>query len=435
MIIFNGLISIGNVGTLLFVVFTVLLFGYAIGRITIKGISLGDAGVFIIALLFGALFFRVVSVTNVVDGTETTKEILSFIGSSSQYDFTGGLSIIESLGLILFVTSVGYIAGPKFFGNFKRNFKSYVLLGAVVILAGGLAAAGCIGLGELIGYGSSIETQDGFVAMIVGLLSGSLTSTPAFSAAKATVDAQYQGLVSVGHGIAYIFGVVGVVLFVQLIPKITKANMDEERAKLVIKTEPKTEEKSKKPLGKLFEIDHMGIAGFSLAAILGTVIGQIKIPLSSAGFNGTCFSLTTTGGCLLVSLVLGHFGRIGRVSIMPSQSTLKLFRELGLVLFLVGAGIPGGAEFIENFDPMYFVYGIIMTIVPLIIGFFFAKYVLKLSLLNNLGSLTGGMTSTPALGTLISTAKTEDVAAAYAATYPIALIAVVLVSQFLIIVF
>ena len=118
---------------------------------------------------------------------------------------------------------------------------------------------------------------------------------------------------------------------------------------------------------------------------------------------------------------------------MPKASTLKLFRELGLVLFLVGAGIPGGAEFISNFHPMYFVYGVFMTIVPLIAGFFFAKYVLKLSLLNNLGSLTGGMTSTPALGTLISTAETEDVASAYAATYPIALIAVVLISQFLII--
>ena len=423
MSIFNGLISIGNVGTLLFVVFTVLLFGYAIGRIAIKGISLGDAGVFIIALLFGALFFSV---------NESGQ--LIFAGSSKPYDFNSGLSIIESLGLILFVTSVGYIAGPKFFGNFKKNFKSYVLLGVVVILAGGLAALACIGMGNVVGYGSSIETQDGFVAMIVGLLSGSLTSTPAFSAAKATVDAQYQGLVSVGHGIAYIFGVVGVVLFVQLIPKLTKANMEEERAKLVIKTEPK-EENSDKPARKLFEIDHLGIAGFSLAAILGTVIGQIKIPLSSQGFEGTCFSLTTTGGCLLVSLVLGHFGKIGNVSIMPTQSTLKLFRELGLVLFLVGAGIPGGAEFVENFDPMYFVYGMIMTVVPLVLGFFFAKYVLKLSLLNNLGSLTGGMTSTPALGTLISTAKTEDVAAAYAATYPIALISVVLVSQFLIIIF
>jgi putative transport protein len=45
------------------------------------------------------------------------------------------------------------------------------------------------------------------------------------------------------------------------------------------------------------------------------------------------------------------------------------------------------------------------------------------------------MTSTPALGTLISTAGTEDVAAAYAATYPIALIAVVLVSQLIVIMF
>ena len=421
MSLFGGVISISNLSTLLFVVFTVLMLGYALGRITVKGISLGDAGVFIIALLFGALFFHVDEFTG----------WLMFDASAKAYDFSSGLSLIESLGLVLFVTSVGFIAGPKFFGNFKRNFKSYVMLGLVVILAGGLAAAGCIGLGEVLGYGASIKEQDGFVAMIVGLLSGSLTSTPAFSAAKATVAPEYTSLVSVGHGIAYIFGVVGVVLFVQLIPKLTKANMDEERAKLVIKAE----ESKKSFVGKLFEIDHMGIAAFSLAAILGTVIGQIKIPLSSAGLSGTCFSLTTTGGCLLVSLVLGHFGRIGKVSIMPSASTLKLFRELGLVLFLVGAGIPGGAEFVENFDPMYFVYGIIMTVVPMILGYFFAKYVLKLSLLNNLGSITGGMTSTPALGTLIGVSGTEDVAAAYAATYPIALIAVVLVSQFLIILF
>ena len=420
MSLFGGVISISNLSTLLFVVFTVLMLGYALGRITIKGISLGDAGVFIVALICGALCFKM---------SESGQ--LLFFASSKPYDFNSGLSLIESLGLILFVTSVGYIAGPKFFGNFKRNFKSYVLLGVIIILAGGLAAAGCIGLGEVIGYGATIKEQDGFVAMIVGLLSGSLTSTPAFSAAKATVAPEYTSLVSVGHGIAYIFGVVGVVLFVQLIPKLSKANMDEERAKLVVKAD----ENKKSFAGKIFEIDHMGIAGFALAALLGTLIGQVKIPLTSAGLSGTCFSLTTTGGCLLTSLVLGHFGRIGRVSVMPATTTLKLFRELGLVLFLVGAGIPGGAEFVENFDPMYFVYGIIMTIVPLIIGYLFAKYVLKLSLLNNLGSITGGMTSTPALGTLIGVSGTEDVAAAYAATYPIALIAVVLVSQFLIILF
>ncbi len=420
MSLLGGVISVKEIVTMLFLVFGVLLAGYLLGRITVKGVSLGDAGVFIVALICGALFFHVNESGALITGL-----------TKKAYDFTAGLSLIESLGLILFVTSVGFIAGPKFFGNFKRNFKSYVLLGLIIILAGGLAAVGCIYMGDLIGYGSSIETREGFVAMIVGLLSGSLTSTPAFSAAKATVDPSLQGLVSVGHGIAYIFGVVGVVLFVQLIPKLTKANMEEERAKLVVKAE-----EAKKPYtGKLFHIDHMGIAAFSLAAILGVVLGGIKIPLSSSGLTGTCFSLTTTGGCLLVSLVLGHFGRIGKISIMPSTNTLKLFRELGLVLFLVGAGIPGGAEFVANFDVMYFVYGIIMTIVPMIIGFLFAKYVLKLSLLNNLGSLTGGMTSTPALGTLIGTAGTEDVAAAYAATYPIALIVVVLVSQFLIILF
>ena len=419
--LFGGVLVLKDLPTILLVVFGVLMLGYLLGRITIKGVSLGDAGVFIVALVVGALLFAV-----------NGEGELLFNLSPKQFDFGDALTIIEQLGLILFVTSVGFIAGPKFFGNFKRNFKSYVLLGLVIILAGGLAAVGCIYMGEAVGYGASIESQDGFVAMIVGLLSGSLTSTPAFSAAKATVAPELEGLVSVGHGIAYIFGVIGVVLFVQLIPKLTKANMDAERAKLIIKED---ESKKKKTVGKLFDIDHMGIAAFSFAAIVGALLGGIKIPLSSEGLSGTCFSLTTTGGCLLVSLVMGHFSRIGKVSIMPTQSTLKLFRELGLVLFLAGAGIPGGAEFVENFDAMYFVYGIIMTIVPMVLGFLFAKYVLKLSLLNNLGSLTGGMTSTPALGTLIGTAGTEDVAAAYAATYPIALIAVVLVSQFLVILF
>jgi len=73
-----------------------------------------------------------------------------------------------------------------------------------------------------------------------------------------------------------------------------------------------------------------------------------------------------------------------------------------------------------------------MTLVPLILGFIFCKFALKICLLNNLGSLTGGMTSTPALGTLISVAQTDQVGGAYAATYPISLISIVLASQFMV---
>ncbi len=410
MSLLGGTISITGVSFMLFCIFAIAVIGYGLGRITIKGVNLGTAGVFIVALLFGCFFFEPLKAQLMVKGATDT---VSYVDNA--------LKVIETFGLILFVTAVGFIAGPKFFGNLKKNFKSYILLGVVIILAGGLSAVGCIYLGRVINPAQ--DTKE-LTAMIVGLLSGSLTSTPAFSAAKETVDAAYVDAVSVGHGIAYIFGVIGVVLFVQLIPKFAKANMEEERAKIT-----QIDEGSKKVYtGKLIELDGFGFAAFSLAAILGTLLGKFVVP-------GTTFSLTTTGGCLMVALVLGHFGRVGKISLMPQENTLKIFRELGLMLFLVGAGIPGGAEFVAMFDVMYFVYGVIMTIVPLIIGYLVAKYIVKLSLLNNLGSITGGMTSTPALGTLISTAGTEDVAAAYAATYPIALIAVVLVSQFLIIFF
>lgn len=418
MSLFGGVIPITGITFLMFSLLIITFLGYALGRISIKGVNLGTAGVFIVALLYGCFFFEPLSAQLTVKAAD---------GTAINYA-ENALKIIENLGLIFFVTSVGFIAGPKFFGNMKKNFKSYVALGLVVIIGGGLAAIGCIFLGRWL---QPDVPHDELTAMVVGLLSGSLTSTPAFSAAKATVDPALEGIVSVGHGIAYLFGVIGVVLFVQLVPKFMKANMDEERAKLV----QASDGEEKKYDGKLIELDAFGIAPFALAAVIGIFVGMIKVPLSAQGLSGTTFALTTTGGCLLASLVFGHFGRIGKVSIMPSETTLKVFRELGLMLFLIGAGIPGGAEFVAEFHVLYFVYGVIMTIVPMILGFLFAKFVVKLSLLNNLGSITGGMTSTPALGTLINTAGTEDVAAAYAATYPIALISVVLVSQFLIILF
>ncbi|MBQ3094491.1 MAG: permease [Clostridia bacterium] len=404
--LFGGALTLTGVSLLLFCVVGVAAVGYALGRITVKGVALETAGVFLVALVFGCFLYPALDVP--FTDASTGKSTLD-----------GLLSVLETLGLILFVTSIGFIAGPRFFGNMKKNFKSYVLLGLIIIVTGGLTAIGCIFVGRALGLGGSPEE---LTAVVVGLLSGALTSTPAFTAAKETVGADLEAVVSAGYAIAYIFGVVGVVLFVQLIPKITKADVAAEREKLTA-----VDAGGKKPYeGKLIDMDSFGFMPFMLAAVIGIFIGKIAF--------GT-FSLTTTGGCLFAALILGHFGRIGRVSLMPKEQTLKVFRELGLMLFLIGAGISGGAEFVAIFDPVYFVFGIFMTLIPMIIGFLFAKYVLKLSLFNNLGSITGGMTSTPALGTLISVSGTENVAAAYAATYPIALIVAVLVSQFLIILF
>ena len=403
----NFTLSISGVAFLIISILSISAVGYLLGKVTIKGVNLGTAGVFLIALLFGCLFYGPLSNQLVVGDANYT---------------TNALKVVENLGLLLFVTSVGFIAGPKFFGNLKKNLKTYILLGLVIIVSGALICAGCI----FIAKATMDVPADELTAIMTGLFSGALTSTPAFSAAKEAVGTEYAGFVAVGNGIAYIFGVIGVVLFVQLVPKFMKADMAVERAKLTGgdgNAEDPVDAPSNK---KLVDIDSFGIAPFALAAIVGLLVGSIKFG---------AFSLTTTGGYLLVSLVFGHFGKIGKINLTPPATTLKVFREFGLVLFLIGAGIAGGAKFIECFQAVYFLYGALMTIIPMVAGFLFAKYVLKLHLLNTLGSITGGMTSTPALGTLINVAGTEDVAAAYAATYPIALIAVVLVSQFLVILF
>ncbi|MBR2937855.1 MAG: permease [Oscillospiraceae bacterium] len=377
-------------------IFLILTLGYLIGRIEIKGVGLGSAAVFLVALVFGHLH---TAYPNTMFGAEMPK-------------------ILQNLGLVFFVVSVGFIAGPSFFHNLKVNAKSYVLLGLVIIVSGGLT---CFAITKLTGMDAALSA---------GLLTGALTSTPGFSAAKDAAGAARESLVSVGQGIAYPFGVIGVVLFVQLMPRILKVNMDEERAKIsnTAKAAAAAETKLRKPC---FTMEEFGLLPIALGILGGILLGAIKIPLP----GGNTFSLGNTGGPLIVALILGHFGRISRLDMQVPKTTSKLLRELGLVLFLAGAGFDGGKDFVEILKqegPMLFVYGAIMTIVPMFIGYFVASKFLKLALLNNMGSITGGMTSTPALGTLITSCGTDDVAAAYAATYPIALVSVILVCQFLV---
>ena len=161
--------------------FAVVAIGYLLGRISIKGVSLGTAGVFIAALVFGCVFY---------------KDLAGALTVGEQTYISGALKIIENIGLMFFVTAVGFIAGPGFVSNFKKNFKSYVLLGLIIILAGSLGCIGCI----LIGRNFTDLTNAELTAMMVGLFSGALTSTPAFSASKDAVAAGLDSIVSTGYG-------------------------------------------------------------------------------------------------------------------------------------------------------------------------------------------------------------------------------------------
>ena len=367
--------------------FLILVLGYLLGGIKIKGIEIGTAGVLLVALVFGHFQFEVP-------------------------DF------VNDLGIALFVTSVGLIAGPKFFRNFAKNAKSYVLLGFIIILVGALTCVATV-----LVSGGKITPELG-----VGLLMGALTSTPGLAAGKEAAEAALQSQVATGYGVAYPFGVIGVVLFVQLVPKILKVDMAKERENFAAANDVQIKEYK----GKLTSVDSFGFMPFALAIVLGVLLGKITIPLP----GGASFALGTSGGPLISGLIVGHFGHVGPLSLKVRDDVLKSMREFGLALFLIAAGIKGGQSFVAILAEqgvMLFVYGAIMTIFPLIVGYIFARYVLKLSIFNNLGSICGGMTSTPALGTLINVAGTDDVATAYASTYPIALVCVVLTAQFIIV--
>ncbi len=413
----SKLINPGSAAVVLLGAFFITFLGYCLGRISIKGVSLGTAGVFLVALLFGYLF--------TLPGLQEIPVISKFFIENASVPAMDTYGFIGDIGLVLFVTAVGSIAGPNFFRDLKKNAKTYLPMGAIIILIGaGVATAFAL----IPGIGSAFAS---------GVLSGALTSTPAFSAAK-EIAGDESAMVSLGQAISYPFGVVGVVLFVQIMPKILKADMAKERALIAAPAKAesaKTEEKKEK---KRFDIDGFGLAAFGIAVVFGLLLGSIKIPLTSAGFDGSCFSLGMTGGPLIMALILAHFGHIGPLNMRVNVQVLKIFREFGLVLFLLGAGVEGGVQLVQQIQNseyglmivLYgFLAGMVITLIPMVVGYIFARKICKLPLLNTLGSITGGMTSTPALGTLISVAETDDVAGAYASTYPIALVLVVFACQ------
>ena len=410
----ENVLNFNSTFVLFAIAFLVIGVGYLLGGVNIKGVTLGTAGVFLVAILVGYLCTIVPEDAGVFSGFHLTE-------ASAVVTYLKGP--VQNIGLILFVGSVGFIAGPNFFKNLAKNFKTYIVLGAIIILTGTLVAVLCTLFTD---YGPEYWA---------GVLSGALTSTPGFSAAKDAADASFESLITLGHAIAYPMGVVGVVLFVQLMPKFLKSDMAKERELLKLGGEEEARDYS-----KYFKVEDFGFMPFALAVIAGLVLGAITIPLTGKGYNGPCFSLGTTGGVLIMCLVFGHFGHIGKLSLEVKEGTLKVMREFGLALFLLGAGVHGGVSLVGQISAnggvaivvWGFIGGAFMTIFPMIVGFVIGKYVLKLPLLNSLGSITGGMTSTPALGTLISTAKTDDVASAYASTYPIALILIVLASQLMI---
>jgi putative transport protein len=307
---------------------------------------------------------------------------------------------------------VGLIAGPSFFRNLKKNAMSYGAIALAAVTSGAVV---------------TVALQKAFSippALAAGIYAGAMTTTPGLAAA---LEATGDSAVSIGYGIAYPFGVVGVVLFVQALPRLLKRDL---RCEMAMSADANRQTEKEGVLRSRRTLNDSGMLPVMVVLALGAVLARVRLAIPVIGG----ISLGLSGGPLMVGLAVGHLGGIGSWSLHAPAQLLTGLRETGLMLFLAGAGASAGRgllDTISTFGWLLFAGGAIVTVIPMIIGLALATRVFKLSLPDALGSICGGMTSTPALGALISAAGCDEVAAPYAATYPFALVLVTMASQLL----
>ncbi|MEG1653699.1 MAG: putative transporter, partial [Hafnia sp.] len=156
---------------------------------------------------------------------------------------------------------------------------------------------------------------------------------------------------------------------------------------------------------------------------LGVLLGSI--PLFIPGFPAA-LKLGLAGGPLVVALILGRIGSIGKLYwFMPPSANLAL-RELGIVLFLSVVGLKSGGNFIDtlvNGDGVSWIgYGILITAIPLLTAGILARAMAKMNYLTICGMLAGSMTDPPALAFANGLHPTSGAAAlSYATVYPLAM--------------
>jgi putative transport protein len=202
--------------------FLVIAVGMGIGSIRIAGMSLGTSGVLFAALLFG------------------------YFGQHESWampEFSG------TLGMVLFVYAVGLGAGPTFFRTFREQGRQLAFLGVITVACG--ASVAWL-MTRAIGIPSDLAA---------GIFAGAMTSSPALAAGlQAAHEAGRQSLaVSIGYGMAYPIGLIAVVLFVQLLPRLLRINLEVMGRELLLQT------KSRQRIGRfLIKIRNPAVFGKSL---------------------------------------------------------------------------------------------------------------------------------------------------------------------------
>ena len=526
----------------LLILFSILLLGSWLGHLSIKGVSLGTAGVLAVALVFGNY------------GQTVAKEV-------------------TDIGLLLFVYAVGLQAGPSFFRTFKRRGLQYALIGTVAVLVG---AAFTVLMVKVLNLPFDLGA---------GLFAGALMNTPALASAtetaKGILGSTQTPLTAVGYGIAYPFSAISVVLLIQVMPKFLAKRVKAEDQKWLKNREKNTKRLKAKhfkvtnpacdgkgvreinphrasisnisrvrrggnvmvaqpdtvlrmgdvitAVGSNDELDKMAmligeethapsdldtsvtadeadvtnkiIVGQNIADLgaweeFGVVITRIRrqdVELAPTGSttlefgdtlrivgerqnvaqfikivdtghrkqdetnfvpflfglaagvaigaiqlrlpNGMAVKLGASGGAFIVSLLMGHFGGVGPFRLHVPAGARNFSRELGLMLFLAGAGTAAGSKFLPVFRQYGWQLlgaGALITTVTVLAVLVLMMAIYRMTVAQSMGALSACMTNPPALAAAQNQSETDVPTLAYASVYPVALILKIVMAQFLV---
>ena len=350
----------------------IIVLGLAIGRIRIKGISVGIAGILFAAILVGFLMSKLIPNGNseIIVNARSTLKTFSKLGSS------------------LFVSVIGLQTGFSIKKHSKKSLLAFGI-GAFMSLSGVATMLLITLLDKSVSYAS-----------LLGILCGALTSTPGLSGVCEMIGRDSESAV-LGYGCSYLFGVILVVFFAQLFA--------EKHTDNKIQSSPQHDIKSRIMPELVF---------ICLTALCGNILGNIK-------FASLTFGATTC--TLMAGFLVGYiYCKISKSNQISSQC-LNAFRNLGLALFFAGTGFSTGSQNI-SFDVRSILYGILITITAIMCGWALCNLTKKKHPLHRGFIIAGGMTSSPAYGAL-SNDKTESSINCFSFAYCGALMLLVIILQ------
>ena len=184
------------------------------------------------------------------------------------------------------------------------------------------------------------------------------------------------------------------------------------------------------------KLDAPNLASLFFGIVLGVALGSLPIALPGLGQP---FKLGIAGGSLIIAILMGAFGTKWHMVTYTTTSANLMIREIGIALFLAAVGFGAGKSFIPTLVGGGYVwigYGVIITLLPLLIVGLIARKGFKLDYFTLMGLIAGSTTDPPALAYATAQSSVNDRAAvAYSTVYPLTMFLRVLTGQLMILLF